>query len=58
MKDETIIKVCAIMSIATLELANLIVFGVDGTILTLVVGAICGLAGYELGVKHGKNKKS
>jgi len=49
MKDATLMKITAIASITLLEAINLAVLGIDGTVFNMVVGGICGLAGYEIG---------
>lgn len=55
MTDKTKIKLWAMSLIAGLEGINLVVFGADGVILSGVVAAIAGLAGYE--IKALKKKK-
>jgi len=51
-KDDTAIKITAICCVTALEIANLLTVGVDGTLFGLVVGAISGLAGYEIGKRR------
>jgi len=58
MKEKTILKLWAMSLISILEVVNLLYFKVDGTILSLVIGAICGLAGYELGKKREEKENS
>ena len=43
------VKIAAICSLTALEIANLLTIGVDGTLFSLVVACISGLAGYEFG---------
>ena len=47
--DTTLIKITAIASITAIEIANILVWRVDGAILGLVIASISGLAGYEIG---------
>jgi len=49
MKDKTILKIVAILSITVLEIINLIFYKIDGAILSSVIAVIAGLAGYEYG---------
>jgi len=49
MKEKTIIKLWAITLIAVLEIVNMFTLKLDGTIFSLVLSAISGIAGYELG---------
>lgn len=51
MEDKTIMKLMAIGSLTILESINMIIYHIDGTVLSLFVGAICGLAGYQIGQK-------
>ncbi len=48
MQGSTAIKISAIATIAWLETIALLVLKIDGVLLTTVVAAIAGLAGYEL----------
>ena len=48
MKDKTKLTVCAMLCITALEITNMVFFGVDGVILSGVIGVLCGLAGYKL----------
>jgi hypothetical protein len=45
--------VVAIIAIATIEVVNLLTTKIDSTITSLVVAAIAGLAGYQIGRKRG-----
>jgi len=49
MKESTIIKVVAILSLTILEAINLIFYKVDGNILMTIAAIIGGIAGYEVG---------
>ena len=49
-EDKTFVKMTAILALAILESTALLV-GLDGQIFTVVVAAIAGLAGYEIGKK-------
>lgn len=49
MKEKTVIKLWAITLIAVLEAVNLVMTNIDGTVFSMVVGSIAGLAGYEMG---------
>jgi hypothetical protein len=48
MKDETIIKITAIISITILEIVNLLTMKIDGNILMTIGIIIGGIAGYEI----------
>jgi hypothetical protein len=51
MRDETVIKITAIISLVILEIVNMIIMKIDSQVL-LVIGAIIGgIAGYEIGKK-------
>jgi len=52
MKDNTYIKIAAIVAIATIEVVNLLTAKIDSTITSLVVATIAGLAGYEVGKRR------
>ena len=47
--NDTAIKITAILAITALEIANLLTYGIDGSLFGLVVACISGLAGYEIG---------
>jgi len=49
MKESTIVKVFAILSLTILESINLIFYKVDGNILMTIAAIVGGLAGYEVG---------
>ena len=49
MKEKTIIKLWAITLIAFLEVVNMLTLKMDRAIFSLVLSAISGIAGYELG---------
>lgn len=46
MEDKTIIAIAAITAIAILEGLNIVFFGLDSSILALVLTTISGIAGY------------
>ena len=48
MNDKTHIKMCAILGIVAIEVANIISKGPDGAIIGIVIGAIAGIAGYTI----------
>lgn len=48
MQDKTALKVAAILGLTLIESIALFQ-GIDGALLTLVVGSIAGLAGYGIG---------
>ena len=53
MNDRSILALVAILSLTVLESVAL-ACGHDGILFTVVVGAVCGLAGYEIrGVRDG-----
>jgi hypothetical protein len=52
MKDETIVKIVAIVSLVALEVVNLLTLRIDGNILLTIGAIIGGIAGYEVGVKR------
>jgi hypothetical protein len=57
-RDETIIKVVAIVSLTVLEVVNMLTMKIDSQVL-LVIGAIIGgIAGYEMGRKRYKGSGS
>ncbi|MEM4067270.1 MAG: hypothetical protein QXV17_10485 [Candidatus Micrarchaeaceae archaeon] len=51
MEDKTLIKLIAITCITLLEIINLSTLKIDSAVLAAVIGAISGLAGYEIGKK-------
>jgi len=48
--DSNLIKAVAILSVTVLE-AIALFKGIDGTLFSLVIAGICGLAGYHIGKK-------
>jgi len=48
---DALLKATAIICITALEICNLLTTNIDGTILSLAVAVISGLAGYEIGKK-------
>ena len=58
MKDSTIIKIVAIVSLTVLEVANLLTAKIDGNIMLTIGVIIGGIAGYQISVnKIDKLKK-
>jgi len=53
MKDETIIKIVAIVSLVVLEVVNLLTTKYDGAVIGSISAVIGGIAGYEIGKKKG-----
>jgi hypothetical protein len=49
LRDETIVKITAIVALVVLEIANLFTMKVDGNILLSIGAIIGGIAGYEIG---------
>jgi hypothetical protein len=49
MKDSTMIKITAILSLTILETVNLIFMRIDGNVLMTISAIIGGIAGYEIG---------
>jgi hypothetical protein len=59
MRDETIVKIVAIVALTIIEVVNLLMYKVDGNILLSIGAIIGGIAGYELrGVIETKKKTS
>lgn len=52
MKESTIVKVVAIISLTTLEIVNLLTAKIDGNVLLTIGALIGGLAGYQIGVSR------
>jgi hypothetical protein len=52
MNDNTAIKITAIGGICAMEISAMALMHLDGAMLAACVGAISGLAGYELGKKQ------
>jgi hypothetical protein len=53
MRDATVVKITAIVSLTILEIANLLTLKIDGGVLLAIGSIIGGIAGYEIG----KNSK-
>ena len=53
MKDQTIIKIVAIVSLVVLEVVNLLTAQYDGAVIGSISAIIGGIAGYEIGKKKG-----
>jgi len=51
MKDKTILKLVAIGGIVVIECVALYL-GINGVLLSLSIGGIAGIAGYEIGVER------
>jgi len=49
MRDNTIVKITAIVSLTILEIANLLTLRIDGGVLLAIGSIIGGIAGYEIG---------
>lgn len=54
MKDSTITKIIAILSLLALYTVDALTFHIDHTITMAIVGTIAGLAGYEFGYQRTK----
>jgi hypothetical protein len=48
MRDDVIVKVTAIFSLAILEIVNLLTLKIDGNVLLTIGAIIGGIAGYEI----------
>jgi hypothetical protein len=48
MRDETIVKIVAIVALTVIQIVNLLTFKVDGNVLLTIGAIIGGIAGYEL----------
>jgi hypothetical protein len=58
-RDETIVKITAIVALVILEVVNLFTMKVDGSVLLTIGSIIGGLAGYEIGKsKSVKNERA
>lgn len=51
MEDKTIVALCGLLCVTVLEALNLAYIGVDGAILSTVVGAILFIVGLMFGVR-------
>jgi len=57
MRDETIVKIVAIVALTIIEVVNLLTYKIDGNVLLTIGAIIGGIAGYELrGVISAKKK--
>lgn len=56
MDDSTVVKIVAIVSLVVLWTVNAFTLKIDSVLASLVVGAISGLAGYEIG-RHMKKEE-
>jgi hypothetical protein len=56
MKDTTLIKVVAIVSLTILEIVNMFTMKIDGNIMLAIGSIIGGIAGYEIGA--GRKRRS
>lgn len=57
MEDSTIVKIVAIVSLAALEIVNLLTARIDGNILLTIGAIIGGIAGYEVGIRSRRAKR-
>lgn len=48
MREETVLKIVAIVCLASLWVVNALTFKLNGVLLTFITTAIAGIAGYEL----------
>jgi hypothetical protein len=53
LRDETIVKIVAIVALVILEVVNLFTMKFDGSVLLTIGSIIGGLAGYEIGKSKG-----
>ncbi|MEM4847115.1 MAG: hypothetical protein QW794_05095 [Thermosphaera sp.] len=51
MRDETLVKLVAIVALVILEVVNMFTLGYDGNVLLTIGAIIGGIAGYEIGRK-------
>jgi hypothetical protein len=56
MRDETIVKITAIIALVVLEVVNLFTMKLDGNILLSIGAIIGGIAGYEFSKIRRKGK--
>ena len=54
MKDSTLIKIIAIVSLTVLEITNMLTMKVDGNVLLTIGAIIGGVAGYQFAKKRRK----
>jgi len=55
-KEETLIKIVAIVSLVFLEVVNLMTVKYDGAVIGSIGAIIGGIAGYEVGKRKKTNK--
>ena len=48
MRDETIVKITAIIALMIIEIVNLLTYKIDGNVLLTIGAIIGGIAGYEI----------
>jgi hypothetical protein len=48
MRDETIVKITAIIALTIIEIVNLLTYKIDGNVLLTIGAIIGGIAGYEI----------
>jgi hypothetical protein len=58
MDDNTVVKIVAILALTAIEIANLLLFKIDGAILVTIASIIAGLAGYTVGYQSGLKKRA
>lgn len=51
MKSSDIVKITAIISLAVIEIVNLLMTHYDGALLCIICSVIGGVAGYEIGTR-------
>lgn len=51
MQSSDIVKITAIVSLAVIEIVNLMITHYDGALLGLICSVIGGIAGYEIGTR-------
>jgi hypothetical protein len=47
MRDETIIKITAIIALTVIQIVNLLTYKIDGSVMLTIGAIIGGIAGYE-----------
>lgn len=58
MRDETVIKITAIISLVALEIVNMMTMKIDSQVLLIIGAIIGGIAGYEVGKKKVGGERS